>query len=221
MSSRDSPKRAALAELAETAKALGHAHRLDLLEHLAQGERGVEALAARTGLSFANASQHLRHLRQAGLAVSRQHGKQVLYGLSDERLVVALLTALRRMGEGSAAGLRTILADRFHVLDDMEPVTRAELLRRATEGALTVLDVRPGDEFEAGHVPGALNIPLAELERRLAELPPDREVVAYCRGPYCVLSFEAVAALRARGFRARRLEEGYPEWRAAGLPVER
>lgn len=220
MSSHDNPKRAALAELAEIAKALGHAHRLDLLEHLAQGERSVEGLAKRTGLPFANASQHLRQLRQSGLAASRQQGKHVLYRLSNEHLVVGLLTALRLMGEGGMSGLRTILAERFYVLDDLEPVTRTELLHRAKEEAVTVLDVRPGDEFEAGHLPGAMNIPLAELERRLAELPPGREVVAYCRGPYCVLSFEAVAALRAHGYRARRLEEGYPEWRTAGLPVE-
>jgi ArsR family transcriptional regulator len=220
MSSQDSPKRAALTNLAEIAKALGHAHRLDLLEHLAQGERSVDALAVRTGLSFANASQHLRHLRQAGLAASRQEGKHVIYRLTDEHRVIALLSALRHMGEQNMPGLRTVLAERFYVLDDVEPVTRAELLRRASEGEVTVLDVRPGDEFAVGHLPGAMNIPLAELERRLAELPPDREVVAYCRGPYCVLSFEAVAALRARGYKARRLEEGYPEWHTAGLPVE-
>ncbi|MFN4089625.1 MAG: ArsR/SmtB family transcription factor [Alphaproteobacteria bacterium] len=215
------PKRAVLSGLAAIAKALGNAHRLDLLEQLAQGERSVDALSARTGLSFANTSQHLRHLRQAGLVISRQQGKQVFYGLSDDRSVVALLAALRAMGESGSPALRGVLAESLYTLDDVEPVTRADLLARVADGSVTVIDVRPGDEFTAGHLPGALSIPLADLERRLSDLPPDREVVAYCRGPYCVLSFRAVSVLRTLGFTARRLEDGYPEWRTAGLPVER
>jgi ArsR family transcriptional regulator len=134
---------------------------------------------------------------------------------------VGLVTALRGVAERNLAEIDRILRGYFAERDSLEPVTRRELLERARDGLVTVLDVRPADEFALGHLPGAINVPLAELASRLDELDPDREVVAYCRGAYCVLSFEAVAALRARGLRARRLEEGYPEWRAAGLPVAR
>lgn len=213
------PKQAILAEFAAMARALGSPQRLEMLEHLAQGERGVEALAKRVGLSIANASQHLQQLKRAGLVGSRRDGKFVLYRLTDERVVV-LLRALFDVGERNCAAVDLILRGHFAGLDGVEPVTRAELLTRARDGLVTVLDVRPADEFAAGHLPGAVNIPLAELEARLAELDPAQEIVAYCRGPYCVLSFEAVAVLRARGFAVRRLEDGLPEWRAAGLPLE-
>ncbi|HEY0838300.1 MAG TPA: metalloregulator ArsR/SmtB family transcription factor [Azospirillum sp.] len=214
-----SPKRTVFAQLAAVARALGHEHRLDLLEHLGQGERSVEMLAERTGLSIANASQHLQHLRRAGLVASRREGKHVIYRLSDDA-VVALLSALRLVAERNVAEVERVLAGYFRDRDALEPVARQELLDRMRDGLVTVLDVRPEDEFALGHLPGALNIPLPDLERRLADLPPGQEVVAYCRGPYCVMSFEAVAELRRRGYRVRRLEDGYPEWRAAGLPVE-
>jgi ArsR family transcriptional regulator len=201
------------------AKALGHAHRLELLEHLAQGERSVEALAARAGISVANASQHLQQLRRAGLAAARRAGKRVVYRLTDDT-VVGLLGALRQTAERNVAEVERVVASYFRKRDALEPVSRAELRRRIRDGLVTVLGVRPSDEYALAHLPGAINIPLAELGRRLAELPRKLEIVAYCRGPYCVLSFEAVAALRARGFEVRRLEDGLPEWRAAGLPIE-
>ena len=214
------PKQAVFAGLAGIAQALGHAHRLELLEHLGQGERAVEDLAARADLTFANASRHLQILRRASLVENRRVGKRILYRLAGAGEVVALLTALGRVGERNVAEVERVMATYFRARDAMEPVSRADLAARLRDGLVTVLDVRPEAEFRLGHLPRALNIPLPELELRLAELPADREIVAYCRGPYCVLSFEAVAALRARGYAVRRLEDGYPEWKAAGLPVE-
>jgi rhodanese-related sulfurtransferase/DNA-binding HxlR family transcriptional regulator len=214
------PKQAIYASLAEVAQALGHAHRLELLEHLAQGERSVEELSARAGLSFANTSRHLQILRRARLVETERSGKHVLYRLAGDAEVVALTQALGRVGERNVAEINRVMTDYFLARDALEAVSRNDLLARLQDGMVTVLDVRPEDEFAVGHLPGALNIPLAELERRLGELPADREVIAYCRGPYCVLSFEAVAALRERGYRVHRLEDGYPEWKAAGLPVE-
>ena len=213
------PKQRVFAGLAEIAQALGHGHRLELLEHLGQGERSVEDLAARAGLTVANTSRHLQLLRRAALVEGRREGKRVFYRLSGEEAVVGLLHALSRVGERNSAEIARVMATYFRARDELEPVSRTELLDRLRAGAVTVLDVRPGDEFLQGHLPGALNIPLAQLERRLAELPPDREVVAYCRGPWCVLSFEAVATLRQRGYQARRLEDGFPEWKVAGLPI--
>jgi rhodanese-related sulfurtransferase/DNA-binding transcriptional ArsR family regulator len=214
------PKQAIFASLAEVAQALGHAHRLELLEHLAQGERSVEGLAARAGLNFANASRHLQILRRARLVEAQRHGKHVLYRLAGDAQVVELMKALGRVGERNIAEVNRVMTDYFHARDALEAVSREDLVSRLHDGLVTVLDVRPEDEFALGHLPGALNIPLAELDRRLAELPANREVIAYCRGPYCVLSFEAVAALRMRGYVVHRLEDGYPEWKAAGLPVE-
>lgn len=201
------------------ARALGHPHRLELIEHLAQGERGVEALSERVGLSIANGSQHLQQLRRAGLVASRRDGKFVLYRLADDT-VLSLLSELRQVAERNVAEVDRIVRGYFADRDSMMPVSREELLERSRAGFVTVLDVRPEDEFAAGHLLGAVNIPLSELEARLAELDLDHEIVAYCRGAYCILSFEAVAELRRCGFRVRRLEDGYPEWRAAGLPVE-
>lgn len=217
MSSRG-PKQALFAQFAEVAKSLGHAHRLEILEQLAQGERSVEVVAERAGLSVANTSQHLQQLRRAGIITSRREGKFVFYQLADEA-VLAVLGALRRIAERNVAEVQRLVRSYFNDRDGLEPVAREQLLERLRAGAVTVLDVRPADEFALGHLPNALNIPLRELERRLAELDPSQEIVAYCRSHYCVLSYEAVAALRARGFKARRLEEGLPEWRAAGLPI--
>jgi len=214
------PKQAIYQCLSEVAQALGHPHRLELLEHLAQGVRSVEELSARAHLTFANTSRHLQILRRARLVETERRGKHILYRLAGDAEVVALIKALGRVGERNMAEIDRVMMDYFRARDALEPVSRDDLVSRLHEGSVTVLDVRPEDEFAVGHLPGALNIPLAELERRLSELPADREVIAYCRGPYCVLSFEAVAALRARGYLARRLEDGYPEWKAAGLPVE-
>lgn len=216
--SSESPKHAAFACFAEVAKALGHGRRLEILELLAQCERSVEALAESAGLSVANASQHLRLMRQAGLLVSRRDGKRILYRLSDTS-VLDLAAALRRVAERNLAEVRQLVGGYFHERDALEPVSRRDLARRLKDGLVTVLDVRPEDEFAAGHLPRAINIPLRELARRLREIPKNREIVAYCRGPYCVFAFEAVALLRKRGFTVRRLEDGYPQWKAVGLPV--
>lgn len=213
------PKQRLFHEFATLARALGNGHRLEILEHLGQTERSVDALAELVGLSVANTSQHLQSLKRVGLVTSRRDGKYVLYRLADDD-VVTLLQVLYRLGERNLAEVDTVLRGYFHARDDMEPVSQSDLLDRTRDGLVTVLDVRPPDEFDAEHIPGAVNIPFSELEARLSELDGDKEVVAYCRGPYCVLSFEAVAALRARGIKARRLEDGLPEWRAAGLPVE-
>jgi ArsR family transcriptional regulator len=208
--------------LAEVAKALGHEHRVELIEQLAQGERSVEALAERVGLTVANTSQHLQQLRRAGLVGARRDGKRVVYRLADdvEANVVALLGALRRVAEQAVVSMERVIATYFRARDELEPVLAAELVARLRDGSVVLLDVRPEDEYGLGHLPGALNIPLRQLEQRLSELPRDQEIVAYCRGPYCVLSFEAVAALRVHGFNVRRLAEGFPEWKAAGRPLE-
>jgi rhodanese-related sulfurtransferase len=215
------PKQTVFARLAEIAQALGHAHRLELLEHVGQGERSVEDLAAQVGLTFANTSRHLQILRRARLVEPRREGKRMLYSLVGEEEVVSLLHTLGRVGERNTAEIERVMATYFRARDEMEPVSRTSLIARMQDGLVTLLDVRPEEEFALGHLPGALNVPLRALERQLATLPKNQEIVAYCRGPYCVLTFEAVATLRARGFRVRRLEDGYPEWKAAGLPTER
>ena len=216
--SNENPKQVLLVQFAAVAKTLGHAHRLELLEQLAQGERSVDVLAQRTGLSIANASQHLQQMRRAGLVANRREGKFIFYRLNDDA-VLELLAALRRIAERNVAEVERVVRSYFDKRDSLEPVSREELVKRAKAGTATILDVRPEDEFVLGHLPGAVNIPLRVLQKRLAELDAAQEIVAYCRGPYCVLSYEAVAQLRARGFKARRLEDGLPEWRASGLPV--
>jgi ArsR family transcriptional regulator len=217
VSSRN-PKRDVFAGLAEIAKALASPNRIDIIELLGQGERSVEVVAERLGLSVANASQHLRLMQRCGVLTSRRDGKRVLYALSDPA-VVELMSALGRLGERRKAEVQAVVGGYFHARDSLEAVSRPDLLERIRTGLVTVLDVRPKDEFEAGRVPSALNIPLRHLAERLDELPKHQEIVAYCRGPWCVLSFEAVALLRAHGFQARRLEDGFPEWQAAGLPL--
>jgi rhodanese-related sulfurtransferase/DNA-binding transcriptional ArsR family regulator len=217
--SNQNPKRALLAQFAAVARALGGEHRLDLIEHLAQGEQSVEALAKRTGMPFANTSQHLQALRRVNLVAARRQGRQVLYRVADDG-VLRLIAALREVAERQVAEVDRIIAGYFHDRDSMEAVPRQDLLSRIEDGLVTVLDVRPEDEFASGHIPAAVNIPLAQLRKRLAELPSDREIVAYCRGPWCVLAFEAVALLRKQGRKARRLDGGLPEWRLDGLPVQ-
>lgn len=211
------PKQVLFDQFALVAKTLGHPHRLELLEQLAQGERSVEELAEKTGLSVANASQHLQRMSRAGLVASRRDGKFVCYRLTGDAVLDAL-AAVRGIAEQNLAEVERVVRGYFDDRDSFEPVSRKELLKRSRAGSVTILDVRPADEFALGHLPGAVNIPLRTLGARLSELKPSREIVAYCRGPYCVLSYEAVAALRARGFKVRRLEDGFPEWRAAGLP---
>jgi ArsR family transcriptional regulator len=213
------PKQRIFVSLAEIAQAIGEPQRLEILEHLAQGERSVEELSSRLGLSIANTSRHLQILRRARLAEPRRDGKRMRYSLVDETDIVTLLTVLGRIGERSMAEVQIVMASYFHTRDALEPISRDELLVRMGRGGVTLLDVRPEDEFAWGHLPGAINIPLAVLEQHLTLLPRSQQIIAYCRGPYCVFSVEAAARLRALGYDVRRLADGYPEWKAAGLPI--
>jgi rhodanese-related sulfurtransferase/DNA-binding transcriptional ArsR family regulator len=217
-SSGESMKSALYQHIARVAHALGSDARLQLLEYVAQGERSVEELARMAKLSVANCSKHLQVLRQAGLVVARKEGLRVYYGLAGDD-VAALFISLRMVAEHRVAEVERMLRTWLGQRDPLAPVPASELLKRVKQGVVTVLDVRPAEEFVAGHLPGAINVPIEELERFLAKLPKDKEVVAYCRGPYCLMSYDAVEKLRRRGWRARRLEDGFPEWRAAGLPV--
>ncbi|MEJ2592558.1 MAG: metalloregulator ArsR/SmtB family transcription factor [Candidatus Thiodiazotropha sp.] len=206
-------------QFARVAKAMGNGYRLELLELLAQGERSVDALAQVSGLSVANASQHLQQLRQAGLVVNRKQAQKVFYRLSGED-VTALMASLREVAERHLADVDRLIGDYLTVKDSLEPLPARQLLERIRDGLVTVLDVRPNEEYRAGHLPNAINIPLQELEQRLSEIDPSQEIVAYCRGPHCVLAYDAVARLREHGIEARRLAGGLPEWRLEGLPVE-
>ena len=205
--------------IAKVAQALASGNRLQLLEFMAQGERSVDALAAMAGVTVANASQHLQALRRAGLVATRKEGQRVYYRVAGDD-VVRLYQDLRMVAEARQAEVRQLVDEFLGDRGALEPVQAEELLARAKKGLVTVLDVRPPDEYAAGHVPGAINVPMEKLEDYLRKLPKKREVVAYCRGPYCLMSFEAVAMLRKRGWKARRLEDGFPEWKAAGFPVE-
>ena len=213
------PKQALFEHLALIARGLGSAARLELLDLLAQCERNVEDLARAAGLSIANTSKHLQQLKGAGLVTPRRDGKHIYYALGDERVLDAVAT-LRLLAETHQEAVAELIASYLKQRDALEPIPADELLVRARDGLVTVIDVRPPQEYAQGHLAGALNVPLDQLESRLGELPQDREVVAYCRGPWCVLSFEAVARLREAGFQARRLQNGLPEWRRAGLPVD-
>jgi rhodanese-related sulfurtransferase/DNA-binding MarR family transcriptional regulator len=206
------------AEFARIGKSLASPHRLEILEVLAQGERTVESVATETGLSVANASRHLQQLRQAQLVLARREGLFVHYRLTGPE-VVSLMLALRHAAEQHLAEVDRVVRDFLGERDDFEPVTPDELSRRMTNGEVVVLDVRPEQEYAAGHIAGARSIPVANLSERLAELPREKEYVAYCRGPYCVYADEAVAMLRANGLKAQRLTEGYPEWWLSGRPV--
>jgi rhodanese-related sulfurtransferase/DNA-binding transcriptional ArsR family regulator len=217
--SRGNFKQDLFGQFARVAKALAHGNRLELLELLAQGERSVEELARVSGLSMANASQHLQQLRHAGLVTTRKEGVRVIYALHGED-VLRLTDVLRGVAERHLAEVERLVATYLLARDSMEPVAAAELMDRVRIGSALILDVRPPEEYAAGHLPGAVCIPLKELERRMAEIPEDKEIIAYCRGPYCVLAFDAVAALRATGRNARRLEYGFPEWKQANMPVE-
>ena len=216
--STDAVKKDLYQSLAKVAHALASGNRLQLLELMAQGERSVEALADLTGMTMANTSQHLQALRQAGLVSPRKEGQRVYYRLAGDD-VVRLYDVLRTVAESRLAEVKQLVADFLGDKDALEPIAAGELLKRAKRGLVTVLDVRPPEEFAAGHLPGAVNIPIDKLEGGLAKLSKRREVVAYCRGPYCLMSFEAVLKLRKRGWKARRLQHGFPEWKAAGLPV--
>jgi len=218
--SSDPAKERLYQAIGRVAAALGSAGRLQILEFVAQGERSVDALAQMTGLSVANTSKHLQALRQAGLVNARKEGLRVYYSIAGDD-VSLLLSSLRGVAEHRAADVDKLLRAWLAHRDGLDPVPAREVLARLKNGLITVLDVRPAEEYAAGHLPGAINVPVDRLEKFLSKLPKRKEVLAYCRGPYCLMSFEAVEKLRKRGFKAKRLENGYPEWRAAGLPVER
>jgi rhodanese-related sulfurtransferase/DNA-binding transcriptional ArsR family regulator len=211
-------KDALFGEFARVGQALANPKRVELLELLAQGERSVDALAGAADMSVTNTSAQLKILRQAGMVDSRRDGKRVYYRLAAD-VVLDLVITLRETALSQSAGVRQLVNENFAALDDLEPTSPRELLERAERGEVVIVDVRPAEEFEAEHISGALSVPLADLDSKIVELPRDREIVAYCRGPFCVLAPRAVALLRAHGFRARRLDEGLPEWRLSGLPT--
>jgi DNA-binding transcriptional ArsR family regulator/rhodanese-related sulfurtransferase len=203
---------------ARIGKTLASPHRLEILELLAQGERAVESLAQELGLSLANTSQHLQALRQAALVESRKEGLYVYYRLADPA-VSDLCRSVRTVAEHRLAELDRLVRDHFGDRAAVEPVAMSTLLKLARSRDVIILDTRPVGEYAAGHIAGALSVPIDELQRRLRELPRDREYVAYCRGPYCVYADRAVEILRGKGRRARRLLEGFPDWKAAGFPI--
>ena len=211
-------KTAIFEQFARIGKAISNPSRLELLDLLCQGPRTVEVLAKEASLGLANTSQHLKALKAARLVETEKSGLFVTYRLADEQ-VCQFFRSLRNLAETRLTEVREITREFLANRQGLEPVDRDVLLTKVREGAVTVLDVRPAEEYRAGHIPGALSIPLKELERRLSDLPRDREVVAYCRGPYCVLAVEAVEILRSRGFSAFRLEENVQDWREEGLPV--
>jgi rhodanese-related sulfurtransferase/DNA-binding HxlR family transcriptional regulator len=212
-------KDAVFEQFARVASAFASPKRIEIIDVLAQGKRNVEALARETGLSAANTSRHLGILKAAGLVASRKHGLKVVYRIADGKVIEGY-HALRALSEDRLAEIDRLVRDYFHDVDSLEQVDRMDLLDRVRKGEVVVVDVRPREEFEMGHIPGALSIPLSQLEGHFSEIDPEREIVAYCRGPYCVLAAEAVKSMRRRGYRAFRLVDGYPEWREAGLPVE-
>ncbi len=203
---------------AATAKAAASPKRIEVLELLAQGERTVEALARATGMGVTNTSAHLQLLRHARLVDTRKDGTRVFYRLAGDE-VAAFVAVLRDLARSRLAEVDQVVRDYFGARDALEPLSRSELVERAERGEVVILDVRPPEEFAAGHIPAALSVPLEHLDAALARLPRRAQIVAYCRGPYCVLALQAVERLRARGFQARRLADGMPEWRLAGLPV--
>jgi rhodanese-related sulfurtransferase/predicted transcriptional regulator len=207
-------------QFAKVGKALSSPSRLEILEFLAQSEKSVENLTTLTGLSFANTSQHLQQLRHAGMVSARKEGQRVFYRLADEA-TIDLLNMLRNIAEKNLAEVDQIINTYLKVKDTLEPVEAEDLLERIKDGLVIVLDVRPADEYAAGHVPGSVNVPMKELEKQIKKLDNKKEIIAYCRGPYCVLSYDTVALLRNKGFKARRLKDGMPEWKRAGLPVEK
>ena len=216
---RDTPRRTAFSHFALIGKALSHGHRLELIDMLAQGERNVEDMARTLRLSVANASQHLQRLLRVGLVATRRDGQHVFYRLADDA-VIGLMTAMRRIAESNLAEVQKLSAAHFTSKDTLEAVTRRDLLDRMRKNEAVIVDVRPPGEYAAGHIAGAVNIPFAEIERELGRFSKDKEIVAYCRGPYCTLVYRAIAVMREKGYAVRRLEEGYPQWKHAGLPVE-
>jgi rhodanese-related sulfurtransferase len=206
-------------QFARIGKAVAHPKRIEILDLLCQGERSVEVLADAAATTVVNMSAHLKVLREARLVATRKEGTRVFYRLADESVCTFYLS-LRNLATERYADVEKIARDYFEARDELEPMTRDELLARTDDGSLVLLDVRPREEYEAGHIPGSVSVPLGELKQTLESLPRDAEIVAYCRGPYCVLAPQALTLLHRSGISARRFEEGLPEWREAGLPVE-
>lgn len=219
MSRKEGPKQALFEQLALVARSLGSPARLELLDFLAQGERTVESLSKVSGLSMANTSKHLQQLRQAGLVEARREGVHIHYRMSGDD-VLDIIDGLRTLAESRLAEVERLVSSYLKQRDDLEAVAADDLMERTKGGLVSLIDVRPAEEFVQGHLPGAINLPLTDLENQLDNLPHERDVVAYCRGPWCVLAYEAVSLLRKRGYRARRLEGGLPEWRHDGRPIE-
>jgi rhodanese-related sulfurtransferase/DNA-binding transcriptional ArsR family regulator len=211
-------KDALYAQFSRLGKAVSNPKRIELLELLAQANRSVEELAAASGMDFPNTSAQLQVLSRARLVEGRRQGKRVIYRLADES-VTRFLAALRDLSRSRLAEVEQVARDYFEARDHLEPLGSADLMRRLEDPGTLVIDVRPAEEYAAGHIPGALSVPLGELKARIAQLPPAAEIVAYCRGPYCVLAPQAIEILRRAGLQARRLQEGFPEWRLAGLPI--
>jgi rhodanese-related sulfurtransferase/DNA-binding transcriptional ArsR family regulator len=212
-------KDAVFQHMARMAQAFAAPKRLEILDVLAQGERDVETLAAQVNATVANTSRHLQVLKQVHLVQSAKQGVRVRYRLAGPEVLRAYL-GLRGLSESRLPEVRDVVGSFFGARDELEPLPRSELLQRAERGEVVVLDVRPEEEYAAGHIPGARSVPLDSLEQELEAIPLEREVVAYCRGPYCVLAVDAVTRLRGAGHRARRLQDGFPEWCEAGLPIE-
>ncbi|MHB1678060.1 MAG: ArsR/SmtB family transcription factor [Sulfuriferula sp.] len=218
MLENDAPKKRLFEHFARLAKAMASANRLELLEALAQGERSVDELAHECGMPLANTSHHLQVLREGGLVANRKEGVQVIYRLKDAE-IPRLFSLIGGIAERQLAEVENIMREHFASKDDLKPIRREELLVRVRAGEMMVIDVRPEAEYLSGHICGAINIPLGSLPNRLAELPRNQEIVAYCRGPYCLLAYEAVKRLRKQGYRAHRLEDGFPEWKAEHYPI--
>jgi DNA-binding transcriptional ArsR family regulator/rhodanese-related sulfurtransferase len=206
-------------QLARVAKAIANPHRLEIIDVLAQGERNVDDIARETDLTVANASQHLGALREAHLVTTRKEGLYVYYRLSNPT-IYQLLQVIRDVAEHQLAEVDRIIDAYLHNRDTLEPITSRELAARLTDADLIILDVRPSEEYQQGHIAGAQSIPVDELAQRIIELPSKHEIVAYCRGPYCVFADEAVEILQAHGYPVRRMREGYPDWQLEGLPIE-
>ncbi|MEM7304999.1 MAG: metalloregulator ArsR/SmtB family transcription factor [Pseudomonadota bacterium] len=202
------------------AKSLSNGHRLELLEFLAQGDRSVEELARLSGLSIANTSQHLQSLRRCGLVDTRSEGHHVFYRLSDYQ-IMEVIGSIQKIARQNLGAIDQLVTTYLTSKDDLEPMSRDELLDKARKGLITVVDVRPVEEYRAGHLPNAINIQLSKLKDELERIPRSTKVIAYCRGPFCVLAFDAVEQLRSLGYDAQRLEDGFPEWKLDGLPIEK